>query len=85
LYCLILVDGTNILSRNIGENNNLGRPVIEKKEDLNYTAAEDRNLSKNENIKELSPKILAWLTKVKAASSSIATAVNKWVLVFALS
>jgi hypothetical protein len=81
---LILVDGTNILSRNIGENNNLGRPVLEKNEDLNYTAAEDRNLSKNEKIKELSTKILAWLTKQKAASSSIATAVNKWVLVFAL-
>jgi len=50
---MILVDGTDILSRNVGKNNNLSHPVLEKKEDLNYTAAEDRNLSQNENIKDL--------------------------------
>jgi hypothetical protein len=64
LYCLILVGGTDILSRNVGKNNNLCRPVLEKNEDLNHTAVEDRNLPKNENIKHLSPKILAWLAKV---------------------
>jgi len=73
---LILVDGTDIISRNVSINNNLGGPVSEKNDDLNYTATEDRNLSNNEDIKKLSPKILAWLAKVKAASRSIDTAVN---------
>ena len=80
MYCLILVDGTDILSRNVGKNNNLGHPVLEKNEDLNYIATVDRNLSQNENIKELSTKTLAWLTKLKAASRSIAASANDWVL-----
>jgi hypothetical protein len=65
-------------------NNNKDNPVLEKKENLNYTSVGDRYLSKYGKIKELSRKLLAWLTKVKTAPRSIAAAVNIRVLVFVL-
>jgi hypothetical protein len=43
----MLVDGTDILSRNVGNNNNLGCPVLEKNEDLTTPRRK----------KEISPKM----------------------------